>query len=386
MDLASGQLLSWLVIAGVGGGICFAFRSYGAAGVSLLLAYTTLLVSTQLSVSWVVRGLGFPHAPFLTLLQSVSLWLVTSLLNGSRVVLESDGVTAMPIWSRRFRHFYARCVLPIAAVHGLCVPANNASLQFIAPGFNAVLGSMSPVVTGSIGAVFWGLRLAVRQWMALLVATAGGSLAVNGGLGASSSMSGPGEGGGGASLGVLLAFGALLCRSLAHLLMQFAMCPRQKADDAQAPEHPELPPLQLLALQTPAEVVVQVLLVSMDPSGFGAPVRRLLALDLPLLGGLAVNIVSANLLSLFGTRALKMVGATAMQMCGKCSIFIVMALSSAYGGEQMHAQVLLGAMMILGAVSLYAPGGTPSKSVAPGAAAASGLRASPPAGDGALQV
>lgn len=355
------EIFAWFFTASIGMGIGWAFRSHGAAGVSLLLLFLAALVTTQLSVHWLVQSLGFPYPSFLTLLQFLSLWLTSTLLCGARAstVLEADGVTMMRMWSRRFCSFYSRTVLPVAATHALATVANNASLQLIGPGFNAILGAMTPACTGILSAMC-GSPIHREAGMALIMVSIGGCFTLQGGISAltDGTMNLSSERSGSAWFGITCSFVAMLLRAVKAVTVELAMRQPRKADNVTSLAFPSLSPVQLLMLQTPTIVVVLTVVAGMDQPGLQTPTYRLLQAlsdsdDIPLLCGLLLNLASANVLNLLGLFAIKMVGATATQICGKCNVFVIMALSAAYAGEQIPGEEIVGAILILGSASLY---------------------------------
>merc|ERR1712190_522003 len=105
------------------------------------------------------------------------------------------------------------------------------------------------------------------------------------------------------------------------------MIMRKVVDTGDADRFPVLSPSQLMFFQTPAIMVVLLLLAATEPSGLQTPCVTLIQKSLGSEGPmfmliLSANILIANLLNLAGLMAVQMVGATSYQICGKCNIFI----------------------------------------------------------------
>lgn len=237
--------------------------------------------------------------------------------------------------------------------------ANNASLTLIDPGLNSLLGAATPACTGLL-TVLLGARLSYSAWGALLLACVGCSLTVWGGLNAASNVALPSQNvadaHGIAMLGVALSSVAVLLRATKTVVCDRAM--RVMGSQSKSHYFPVLTPAQLVVLQTPAIILVLLVLAASEPDGLRIPfmilIQRMQGPDCVfLMSGIVLNIASANILNMAGMMTVKMLGATSYQICGKCNIFITLALSAAYGGESISLEESMGAVVVIASAGWF---------------------------------
>eukprot|EP00929_Paragymnodinium_shiwhaense_P106295 TRINITY_DN71574_c0_g1_i1.p1 TRINITY_DN71574_c0_g1~~TRINITY_DN71574_c0_g1_i1.p1 ORF type:complete len:400 (-),score=60.40 TRINITY_DN71574_c0_g1_i1:124-1323(-) len=358
---------AWVFTIGMCVGLAIAFRHAGPRGIALILGYLSLLVTTQLTVHWVVHDLGFPYSSFLTFLQFAVLWLGCWSFCGREdfVVREVDTGREMRINSRCFWQFYAVRIAPIGLTIAGATAANNASLGLIDPGMNAIVSSMTPACTGLISALL-GARYPWKAWLGLVVSTAGGAFAVKGGLDGAGQEADTASSSHRRVLGMVLSYSSLVLRALKAVVMERAVRQVDNGKSSKsgqqrggAPAYPVLSAMQALVFQTPSVALIMLILAAMDPAGLVKPATSLLqggeGSSGPLLMfGLALNIASANALNFVGLQVMKMIGATPMQVVGRCNVCVTMALSAAYVGEVITLEETLGAALVLTSAGLFA--------------------------------
>lgn len=174
-------------------------------------------------------------------------------------------------------------------------------------------------------------------------------------------------------LGVGLSFSSMLLRSLKTVVMERSLRRGAALSSSGGGEgsgagqmpYPSLRPTQLVVVQTPGIALTLLLLAAIDPNGLQAPIATLWGSlsapsdgnDVPLVVGIAVNVVAAGCLNFVGSCVLQQLGATTMQIVGKCNTFVVMAFSAAYVGEAIAPAEVLGAGIVLVAAYLLANAG-----------------------------
>lgn len=364
---------AWLFAAAVAAGLGLVYRHDGWRRVVLLYLYLLVLVVTQLTVHWVLRDLGFPFSSFLTFLQFAVLATASSAaaaLQGGWRLLAASTVgghsVELPVLSLRFANFYLRRVLPVVLTIAGSVALNNASLNIIDPGFNAVLGQLTPAVTAVLAFSLCGTRYSPAGWFAVALAVIGGCCALLGGMQAAGAVSLTARGESSRHwVGVGFSLASMLLRSLKTVVLERSLRggvgEGKRGDGAAAAaaslELPALHPWQMLVMQTPGTALVLLLVASVDPDGLRGPLRVLANTDgerawLMYVGVLA-NVVAAGCLSCVGMLVLQRLGATAMQIVGKTNTFVVMAFSAAYGGETLAAGEIIGAALVLLSAYLF---------------------------------
>lgn len=348
------RIFAWFFVCFICGGLATVYGADGHRKLSGIILYLGLLVSTQLSVHWVLKDLNFPNPIFLTFLQYLLLSIFSISMFWKRItrIRNADG-TIFKLRSTRFLSFYTRKILPVVLTLAVGVSLNNTSLGVISPGFNAVLGQLTPVLT-AIFSSFLGTRFSRRAWMAIIFAVLGGLCAMRGGMSAETKLH-RGE----AWFGVFLSLSSMICRSLKNVLMERNMNGSGSNSEVggvfREPD-PILNPGEMIVLQTPLVALVLLVMSCFTKAGVRGPIHQILYSDHSgfIAFGVFVNATSASLLNFAGMYILRSIGATSMQLVGKCNTFVVLAFSAAYFGEIVSLAEVAGAGIVLWALWLFA--------------------------------
>lgn len=310
--------------------------------------YVASLVVTQLVMKQLVSDpfrYGFPA--IVTSLHFLFVWVICLVYFAWVRDLGKCSPSSMGSARRFLTH-----IVPIACSLPLSIIFNNQAMVYIGAGLNAVVGTLTPVATAALQQ-FFGRALSPAAWFGIVVAFQGAIVIawaeMGDGFGQSVASSFAAQG---------LAFStvAILFRSLKVVLQDMLLKP--SAYTSQLPttqdnvkEQP-LPPMQLLALQSPAGFFVSAIysLATESPSDAWnrlTPNTALMVL---------CTCVSASALNILGMRAIRELGASAMQVVGKLNTIVTVALSVAFLGERLPIGVIAGACLVVLGIAIFERG------------------------------
>ncbi|CAJ1393708.1 unnamed protein product [Effrenium voratum] len=330
----------WVALAISGAiflGLAAAYRGQGVLGVWAVCSQVVAIIAVQLSTKMVLRD--YPYPSGIASFHFFSVWFASTLLSWGNV---SACPAPSPVKSVRSVSWYVRRILPIAVLQTLNVVLNTTSLVYIGAGFNALIGILCPVVTALVAACL-GSAFSTRAWLGILLAICGDAVISVEGV---HTITKAGEPLRVAVIGMVLGGGALIARAVRSVLMDCQM--NEYAADK---ECPKLQPLELIALQSPAILVLGVLL-TLCLEGV-RPYEALFELDQGPGAMLVFSAACAVYLTYMGMILIKMLGAAAAQIAGKLNILVTVALSSAFLEEAMSPLFLLGAVGVLCGAGIF---------------------------------
>jgi drug/metabolite transporter (DMT)-like permease len=268
---------------------------------------------------------------------------------------------------------YCTRIPPVATSLSLSIVLNNMALSYIGAGLNAVLGSITPVITALLTRML-GQELSSTSWLGVVCVVAG-SVIVSSEL-LLSGVSTAGR----ARIGIFISFSATLLRSCKVVFQDLLLNPddydkyyaksesreksresfkreslkRESLSSMASPIHvvTALDPMHASALQGPPCICVACLVAFSLESPMLA-----WALLTPQIGFLVMcTCVTALVLGLGGMILMKDVGANMMQLTGNLNIIVTMAMSMAFLAEVLAIEQLLGAVIVLVGVGIFQRG------------------------------
>jgi len=248
---------------------------------------------------------------------------------------------------------YAKSILPIAVSYPISCAFNNQSMLYVGAGLNAIVCTLTPIMTAVLSATM-GRWICRPAWFGIFMAFCGAIIVSYAKFKRDDLESfGRGE-----SLGIMLAFAAVVLRALKIVLQDVLLAPAAygAAAGERAPlsgaggARPEaLVPMHVLALQAPPCFVVSVVYAACSESLTDAVHHLTWKTSAMILATCA----SAAILNWTGMRTVKELGASSTQVLGKLNTIIIVAFSVCFLGEQLQCNVLGGTCLILGGVALF---------------------------------
>eukprot|EP00930_Biecheleria_cincta_P101348 TRINITY_DN92987_c0_g1_i1.p1 TRINITY_DN92987_c0_g1~~TRINITY_DN92987_c0_g1_i1.p1 ORF type:complete len:380 (+),score=58.37 TRINITY_DN92987_c0_g1_i1:72-1211(+) len=339
------QTSAFLCTAGVFFGISYAYRPHGVAGIAAITTQIAAIAAVQLSTKYVLQsGFSFPmtittiHFAFVTLFCVI--WSTYQALQGNKDLmwrmLESRAEYG------KSAAFYARRFASPGLLQTANVVLNTVSLAYIGAGLNALIGIMTPLSTALVAYAF-GAPISSVGWTGIVVAILGDAIISTGGL---TPMAAEGTGFSMAFIGITLAVGALLARSTRTVLLECQMTPFPGDQDC-----PKLGPIEVVVMICPV-MLFTACMISISLEGL-APFQLLLTLEPMTAAMFLLSIASALYLTFMGVHIVKMLGASAAQIAGKLNVLVTVALSSAFLGEEMTSQFIMGAVLVLAGAATF---------------------------------
>lgn len=334
-----------LCAAGVFLGIAYAYSPHGVAGIAIITTQIAAIASVQLSTKYVLQsGFRFPMTitsiHFTCVALACFIWSTYQASQGKkdlmRRMLENRAEYA------ESAAFYSRRFAPPGFLHTANVVMNTVSLEYIGAGLNSLIGIMTPLSTALVAYAF-GAPISSVGWAGIMVAIFGDAIISSGGL---TPMSAGGTGLNLAFIGMALAVGALLARSTRTVLMDCQMNAYAGDQDC-----PRLEPVETVVMISPV-ALTSAYLVSVSFEGV-TPFQRLLTLEPMTAAMLLLSIFSALYLTFMGMVLVKMLGASAAQIAGKLNVLVTVALSSAFLGEEMTSEFVVGATLVLAGAATF---------------------------------
>eukprot|EP00746_Dinoflagellata_sp_MGD_P152164 gnl/MRDRNA2_/MRDRNA2_83473_c0_seq3.p1 gnl/MRDRNA2_/MRDRNA2_83473_c0~~gnl/MRDRNA2_/MRDRNA2_83473_c0_seq3.p1 ORF type:complete len:415 (+),score=81.86 gnl/MRDRNA2_/MRDRNA2_83473_c0_seq3:103-1245(+) len=329
----AGVPISVLVMAG----IAYAYRGYGAKGLTGLMVYITALITVQLTMKQVLKA--FPYPCFMSTIHFIFT------LAGVHVALKVAGESHpdMNFTCPKFQKWYLKNIVPTCICQYLAIALNNVSLIYIGAGINAMIGLATPVVTALVAAVF-GMKIVALAWVGVLLTVAGDGIITLDGFSVTAA---EGSNVGLFIYGVSLSVFAMGTRG-AKTVLQDKLMNNYGNDE----EHKNLTPLQSWAMQGPLLIALGML-GTVVKEGL-APWQALpAAVASPALLFMILNVMCAACLNISAVYAIKMLGAPAAQIAGKLNVLVVASLSCALLGETLTLKQGASTILIIGGATLF---------------------------------
>eukprot|EP00930_Biecheleria_cincta_P051516 TRINITY_DN36706_c0_g1_i1.p1 TRINITY_DN36706_c0_g1~~TRINITY_DN36706_c0_g1_i1.p1 ORF type:complete len:380 (-),score=56.19 TRINITY_DN36706_c0_g1_i1:80-1219(-) len=329
---------------GVFFGISYAYRPYGVAGIAVISTQIAAIVAVHLSTKYVLQS-GFDFPMTITTIHFACVALACIIRQAWQAFQgNKDLMMRMlgnPAEYGKSATFYARRFFPPGLLQTASVVMNTVSLAYIGAGLNSLIGIMTPLSTALVAYAF-GAPISSVGWTGIAVAIIGDCVISTGGVKAMA-------GGAGLSvawIGVSLSVGAMLARSTRTVLLD-----RQMNTYAGDQDCPRLQPAEVVTMVSPCVVVFGSIL-SLSVEGLG-PFKRLPTLEPATAAMLVLSAASAVYLTFMGMVVVKMLGASAAQIAGKLNVLVTVALSSAFLGEEMTLQFVVGAALVLAGAATF---------------------------------
>jgi len=368
-----GQVLAVIIAIVIFSSVALILRPRGLRICSMACLYVASLVAISLAMCELTRPpLHYRYPAFVTLLHYVCTWAFCF----GYWTYRGQPSKCLPGSMGSMRRYLIR-IVPIALALPISIALNNKALAHIGAGLAAIVGCLSPVCTAVLSRTF-GRRLTVISWCGVLVAFLGALWA---GCSELRTIAHRETGASARSKlqGLVLALGALCCRSVRVVLQDSLMSPAAYRSVEGPPSASSLPSagtgglrdpgealspgeksgaegageeicgLHMLALQSPAVLVVSAMFAFLTESCSDAT----RALTVPIVRMLVVTFAIAVCLNVVGACILKELGSTSMQIIGKLNTIVTTAVSMAFFHESLPVAVLCGSAVVLVGVAIF---------------------------------
>lgn len=324
-------------------GVVWIFRGYGLQAQISIFLYISTLVSTQILMKCFFNVFkDFKFASFMT----ATHFLFSVIATEGVLRLQKEPTSFWLLFAERPIHEYFLSMGPLAACVAGSVLANNLSLMYIGAGLNALLSSLTPIVTAVLAVILLGKRYTKGGWFGMIVACSGGWVLAASGMSRASDNPK-------IMRGVLLSGIALLLRASKAVLNDRQMTDIPKDKTTQGPVR-KYKPLELLVLSSPLyfgfEIVLSAYLDGFKPYiAIAARFERSPASLLSLFGFILLTCVSSCVMTMTALQTMKLLGAPAMQIIGKLNVLITTLVAAGIMHEHIdRGEIFGGCLAVLG--------------------------------------
>eukprot|EP00927_Polykrikos_kofoidii_P062615 TRINITY_DN57417_c0_g1_i1.p1 TRINITY_DN57417_c0_g1~~TRINITY_DN57417_c0_g1_i1.p1 ORF type:complete len:366 (+),score=48.64 TRINITY_DN57417_c0_g1_i1:131-1228(+) len=348
------QVGAMLVAASIFGGIALILKPRGLYVQLSACSFVVSLVVTQL----LMKRLSSPPMNYrfpltVTAMHFFSVWMVCIAYWATKY----DIVRFSPLSIGSYRRYFVT-ITPITLSLPASVALNNVAMTYVGASVNAVVGTLTPIVTAAVACVL-GRGLSCYGCFGMLIACIGALVVTYGELQYAAGDAGL-FGQSPTLLGLSLSGASVIARSL-KVVMQDRLLNASEygakgGDDSPGPV--PMGPMHLWALQSTPCLFVAIC--------YSLAVERwseAWALLTWQVGGLILcTCASATWLNLAGMCIIKDLGASSMQIVGKMNTIVTIALSVALLGEHLPIAVVIGTVVVLFGVSIFEHAETSSRS------------------------